>query len=92
MEPAKRLQQVARRCLERLHELESHLFRHHVEVVEEKRHLRLGSPERSYFTAGYLQALKDVRELISQGEFPSNLTLDGGPRIPSSYAPPPPAE
>lgn len=57
------------------------MFRHHLRVMEDRRHLQQGTPERSYYTAGYLQALKDVRGLIGEGEFPVPLHLDGGPRI-----------
>ena len=86
-QPTKRLQQVARRCLERIHEVERQIFRYHLLVVEERKHLQQGTPERSYFTAGYLQALKDVRELIGEGEFPTKLNIDGGPRVAQSVRP-----
>jgi hypothetical protein len=89
-QPTKRLQQVARRCLERIHELERQVFRYHLPVIEDRRHLQHGTSERSYFTAGYLQALKDVRELIGEGEFPTKLNIDGGPRVAQASVRPPP--
>jgi hypothetical protein len=92
-QPAKRLSQVARRCLERAHDLERYLFRRYINVVEAKLHLKHDSPERGYYTAGYLQALSDVRYLISEGEFPAaKLAEDGGPRVPSRLTTPSPGE
>lgn len=80
--PARRLQQVARHCLERVHEIERQVFCSYFHVVNDRRHLEPGSSERGYFTAGYLQALKDVRELIDSGEFPAGrIDQDGGPHI-----------
>lgn len=88
-QPAKRLYQVARRCLERAHDLEQKLFTAHVNVVEDRRHLDQNTPERGYYTIGYLQALQDVRALIDSGEFPAGrLDPDGGPRVPSTRPPP----
>jgi len=57
------------------------IFTHHLDTVESLRHLTHGTVERSYYTAGYLQALKDTRELIREGEFPCQLDNDGGPKI-----------
>jgi hypothetical protein len=91
-QPAKRLQQVARRCLERVYELEQRIFNHHLPVIEDRKHLQAGTPERGYFTAGYLQALKDVRDLIDEGEFPTKLNLDGGPRVAVPSTAPPPGD
>lgn len=75
---------INRHCLERFRQVESSLFRNHVEVVSEKRYLDPGSKERGCYTAGYLQALRDFRELIRTGDFSSGSQLedDGGPRIP----------
>lgn len=86
-QPGRRLQQISRRCLERFHELERLVFRYHVGAFEDRRHLQPETSERSYYSAGYLQALKDVRELISTGEFPNNLSFDGGPRVPIHQTP-----
>ena len=48
----------------------------------------MGSHERGYYTAGYLQAMKDVRDLIENGEFPAGkLDSDGGPRRRSEPVP-----
>lgn len=88
VEPAKRLYQVARRCLEKVHELETRIFTTHTEVVTDRRHYERGTAERGYYTAGYLQALKDIRDLIDHGEFPEGrLDSDGGPRIRRSEFP-----
>jgi hypothetical protein len=57
------------------------VFQHHTRVVEDRKHLQQGTIERSYYTAGYLQALKDFRDLIGDGEFPNRLSTDGGPRV-----------
>lgn len=77
----KNFHRVARRCLERIHELDQKLFHHHVRVVNDRKHLQHGTEQRSYYTAGYLQALKDVRDLIREGDFPGKLNDDGGPRV-----------
>lgn len=75
----KRLYQVARRCLERLYSLEGKLFRTYYQVVTDRRHMTAGSTERGYYTAGYVQALKDVRALIDEGEFPLDFDVDSKP-------------
>ncbi len=93
VEPAKRLAQVARRCLEKLHELEKRLFTSHLDVIRDRRHYEIGAAERGYFTAGYVQALKDIRDLIDSGEFPTHrFDGDGGPRIPRRDGAPLPGE
>lgn len=75
-DPKKRLPQVARRCLERLYQLEGKLFRTYFKVLTDRLHLVSGSPERGYYTAGYVQALKDVRALVDDGEFPLTIDVD----------------
>lgn len=80
----KLLNLINRHCLERTRQVEVGLFENHVEVVTEKKHLSPGTKERGYYTAGYLQALRDLRELVRTGEFSQGAQLesDGGPRIP----------
>lgn len=80
----KLLNLINRHCLERFRKVESGLFKNHANVVAERKYLVLGSTERGCYTAGYLQALRDLRELIHAGEFPGGAQLedDGGPRIP----------
>ena len=71
-DPDKRLRTVARKCLERIGVLEPRLYVNSHKVVEEKRYLTPDSPERGLYLAGYLQALKDIRTLVSEGSFPDN--------------------
>jgi hypothetical protein len=71
----KRLRLVARQCHERAGVIEQRLFDKNLKVIEEKRHLADGSDEGGYYSAGYLQALKDVRVLIADGTFPETVRL-----------------
>lgn len=83
LEEPKRLRRLAHLCREKIYAIERALVLQHVEVLSEKRHLQQGSSERKYWSAGYLQALKDVKELLESGTFPSRseeLETDGGPR------------
>ena len=71
----------------RTSEIEEKVYKIHRQALETKSHLDPGSKERGYYTVGYLQALKDIRALIAEGEFPS-LTQpaeDGGPRLPARH-------
>lgn len=69
-------------------DIEEKLYKIHRTAVEAKRHLDPDSEERGYYTAGYLQALKDIRDLIADGAFPSltQPAADGGPRFPAKRA------
>ncbi len=83
LEEPKRLRRLAHLCREKIYVIERALVLQHVEILSERLHLRLGSSERKYWSAGYLQALKDVKELLESGVFPSRseeLEIDGGPR------------
>ena len=75
---------INRNCLERSRQVEQGLFQNHREVIEEKKHYNPGSAERGYFKVGYLQALRDLRELMRTGEFSSSLDSDGGPKTPGN--------
>jgi hypothetical protein len=71
-DPAKRLRVVARKCFERMGIIERKLYVGNPKVVEEKRYLIQDTVERGLYMAGYLQALKDTRSLVSEGSFPDN--------------------
>jgi len=78
------LRKIARRSLERIGLIEKEMSPNLGQFFEEKRHLIKGSIERSYYLAGHLQALKDIREALAGGDFSDlGLDSDGGPRIPS---------
>jgi len=80
----KRLRLVARRCFDRLQLLEQRVYRDSSKVLE-KRHLIRDTEERHHYTAGYLQALKDLRVLLSEGVFPDNeIESEGRSQIPLS--------
>jgi hypothetical protein len=83
LEDSRRLKRILRLCREKVHEVERMLFSRHVDIFDERRHLQPGAPERKYWSAGYLQALKDIMSLMDTGEFPCpvRFDVDGGPRL-----------
>lgn len=80
LDDSRRMKRVMRLCRERLYEIEKMVFSSS-KVFRERLHMRPG-PERRYWTAGYLQAMKDMMALLNTGNPPwQPLEEDGGPRL-----------
>jgi len=72
LDDSRRLRRIMRVCREKAYEIEQLLFSNCVEVFREKLHLQPG-PERKYWSAGYLQALRDMTDLMNTGTFPCQI-------------------
>ena len=82
LDDSRRLRRIVRLCREKIYEVEQMLFSKHADVFREKLHLQPG-PERKYWSAGYLEAMKDMMVLMNTGSFPCQIRFDedGGPRL-----------